>query len=237
MMDMEISNKTLAWLVVAVIFVSLGGTLMSVYRIGNGGVTGFASSNRSGNATVTVTSSTTLNFAVSALNFGSGTVDGSSPPYSCNLTSNGTISSAPLGNAIVQVGGCSGFNNWTNASGASSNWLQIENIGNTLLNVSLNFSSGAPAFIGGGAQPNAPLPTVLFDVYNNDTNACSDLNVSYIPWTNVTGPGQVYNVCWGNSGLQTGANNSMGIGIKLVIPYDATTGSQRVLAITASGSD
>jgi len=223
---MEISNKTLAWLVVATIIVSLGATIISINKINNTGFTGFASNNKTGNASVIIQSQTTLNFAVGALNFGTGTVNGTAP-FACNLSNN-------MSNTIQKIGNCDGFN--TTLTGTNG-WLQIENIGNTKLNVSLNFSATALTFIGGGLAASAPLPQLFFMAINNESGSCpADVNVTSMTWTNVTSTASFYPICWGNQGLLSlPTTNSMAIGINITIPYDAA--GTKVLTIQASGSN
>jgi hypothetical protein len=210
MIRMEFSNKTLAWLVVATIVVSLAGTLISVNRITQG-PTGFATANATGNATVSISSVTQLNFVVSAVDFGAGQVWGNvTTGYHCNLTINGT-------QAITKTAGCNGFNS-SNTAGP----LVLENTGNTPLNVTLNFSANATNFIGGGGGIN-PGPSFKFLMSENETTSCPGLNGTLAVWTEVN-ESQNYRVCQGATAnmLQYGsATDTLSIGISISIPSNA----------------
>jgi hypothetical protein len=224
MMSMELSNKTLAWLVVAAILVSIGGTIISLNKLGTG-VTGFAAgSNKTGYANVTITSTTTLNFAVSGLNFGTGIV-----PATGNLVCNmSNFNNTEINKSYV---GCELFNNNTAANG----WLQIENAGNTPINVSLNFSTDAYGFIGGGSLSGIP-PKLRFKVGNNGTEvgSCTDMNAgNWTTWTDVTNNTFFY-ACYGNNGLRSADPDSLAIGINITIPYDSPA-ALKTLVIQANG--
>jgi hypothetical protein len=226
MMDMEFSNKTLAWLVVATIVVSLAGTIISLNKLNESGVTGFASNNKTGNATVNINSQTTLNFAVSGLNFGTGQINTSLPNGQyCNMSSNQTS-----GTTINWAGGCSGFNNVVPANG----WLQLENAGTTIMNVTLNFSANAANFIGGSLSP-----SFKFSVSNNESNSCTGINTSLSNWVEVWNWTQgLATICTGTpaQGLQPGdAGDSISIGIFVGIPFDAV--GNKIVTIVATGSN
>ena len=224
---MEFSNKTLAWLVVATIIVSLAGTLISVNRISKG-PSGFVVVNSTGNASVSITTQTQLNFIVSALNFGVGQVNGSaSTNYQCNLSNNKTSATN-----IIRAGGCVGFNT-TMTNGP----LTLQNDGNTWLNVSLNFSANAANFIGGGGTVN-PAPLFMFSASENESGSCAGgmnatMNNTYITVV----PNIWIPICTGASGSNLNyadATDSLTVGIFLGIPSDAS-GSKTVI-ITAQGT-
>jgi len=223
---MEFSNKTLAWLVVATIIVSLAGTLISVNRISKG-PSGFVTFNTTGNASVSITTQTQLNFIVSALNFGVGQVNAStSTNYQCNLSVNKSSTN------IIRAGGCVGFNT-TMTNGA----LTLENDGNTFLNVSLNFSANATNFIGGGGAPN-PAPLFKFSVSENESGSCpggmyAAANNTYIDvtensWINICNGTSAQNLQYADS------TDSLSIGIFLGIPSNAA--GSKTVTITAMGT-
>ncbi len=72
----EISNKTLAMLLVAAIVVSLGGTLVSLNRLGEVGVSGYATQ-QSGLANLTIESEVGIYLDDALIFFGSGALNGS----------------------------------------------------------------------------------------------------------------------------------------------------------------
>ncbi|MGV8140853.1 MAG: hypothetical protein ACP5NW_00255 [Candidatus Woesearchaeota archaeon] len=224
---MEISNKTLAWMVVAAIVVSFAGTLFSLNNLNRLGsmnnMAGFATVNASGNAQVQISSQAGLTFSVGALTFGSGSVNGTAP-YHCNLTINKST-----GDVITKAGVCSEFSD-TNSGGP----LTLENTGNVPLNVTINFSSDANNFIGGYADVNNPDPLFRFTVSDNETGSCGNLNNSFIGWTDVQNTSlATYSIC-DNMGYVAGTD-SLSIGIKVQIPANAAQGVKTVY-ITATGT-
>jgi hypothetical protein len=213
---MEFSNRTLAWLVVAAIIVSMTGTLISINSLN---MTGLVTSNTSGNASVTISSLTGLTFSIPSLVFGSGAVNDTTSGYNCTMYINFTTSPN-----IVKSIGCDGFNS-TNLGGP----LTLENTGNTIINVTLNFSANATNFIGGGGGLN-PMPQFMFSVAQNETNSCT--TPFYPSWTNVVENTNVV-IC---NGMDYGANSdSLAIGVLVVIPSNVPQGTKTV-TITAQGT-
>jgi hypothetical protein len=229
MVSMEFSNKTLAWLVVATIVISMAGTMISLNKI-NSGVTGYATSNTTGNVSVTVATSTVLQFVSANLNLGTGEVvisESNCTLYMDNTTKNPTTYNI----SRVDWNDCEGFLNTT-----SDGTLVLENAGNTVLNVTLNFSGNAAAFIGGGASGSATAPAVMFKINNNESTSCALLNASLnsSTWTNATTTttGTTMTICNGLS--WTNANDTILIGMYISIPVDASGSKQ--FNITAQGT-
>lgn len=131
---MDLSNKALAMLLLVAITVSIVGTLTSISRFEQAGLTGRFADNASGQVNFTIQSSFSLRFINANIPFGSGYVNSSS---GCQM---GTNNSGPS----ADPDGCFGFNNTVNSSN-----LTIENDGNIAANVSLNFTANATGFIGG----------------------------------------------------------------------------------------
>jgi hypothetical protein len=132
---MEISNKTLAWLVVAAIVVSIFGTTLSLMNMTGTNPAGYATSNTTGEARVDVSTAVVLRFVSNAntTNFGSGQIDTSGGYSTCNLMTNTSAGT------LVSVG-CTGFN-------ATPGALILENVGTSNLNVTLNFSKNESDFL------------------------------------------------------------------------------------------
>ena len=125
----EISNKTLAILLIAAIVISLGGTLISLNRLARiriPDITGFTIGATVG---VNISETTEVNWTTSSIDWGTGTVVGGKR---CTLNSY----------AAPDAANCTSFS-------TDSDGLVLENIGNK--NVSLNISCGTDAdgFIGG----------------------------------------------------------------------------------------
>jgi hypothetical protein len=214
---MEISNNTLAWFVVAAIAVSIIGTGASLTKLGNVGMTGYATSNVTGNASVNIASLTTLRFAIGTVDFGSGSVDTSAGYTQCNLT----VNDSTTGTLLVGTG-CMGFNNATGAA-----WpLVLENAGNTNLNVTLNFSEDSTGFPGG----NVAIRSFQYQVLDNETGSCNGV-LDRSGWTEITALAKqrvCSNLTWGD-GLDT-----LKINLMVYIPDDATGVKQ--VNILAQGS-
>ena len=67
---MEVSNRTLAVLLVAAIVFSVGGTLMSFGKVATDGVTGYSTNNESGTLALTVQDSLSITLVTTSINFG-----------------------------------------------------------------------------------------------------------------------------------------------------------------------
>jgi len=122
----DFSNKTLAFVLVAALTVSLIGTLLSLNKLNQitGGVTG------TGNASLYLNSTASIRFAVATVDWGTGSVNSSGS--TCLLDTAGTTT------------GCTGFS-------AVSQPLVIENNGDTNLSVQLTSNASGTQFIGSGA--------------------------------------------------------------------------------------
>ena len=214
---MEISNNTLAWLVFITIVASMAGSIISLDKIN--GITGLATSNTSGNVSVTIASTTSLTFALGNLNFGSGTIDAAGGYVNCTLVLNSTFNTTT--NRSL---GCIGFTNSTP--------LVLENNGNTVLNVTLNFSAINSTFIGGSSLGSSGGPQFKFQIYQNESSSCGQLNTTLVGWTEVTAPMvngslSIPMICENLSYANT--QDSIGIGIWVNIPQDTTGVKQAVM--------
>jgi hypothetical protein len=219
----EISNKTLAILMVGAIIVSLTGTLISINRVSKVSpyiplgqqrqITGLALQD-TGNVTVNIQGQTSL--AVRrGIDFGSITPNGT-----LNISSDYTL---------IGRGGTYDCSVVANCSG-----LELENDGNTALNVTMNSSSNATDLIGGTAPiwsfyvasgngsntGNATRPdggcTNIPPMYNSNAWTTFQKNTNYII-CNGTGSAGL----WFND-----TNDTITIEFNLTIPGDATTGAK-----------
>ena len=124
---MELSNKSLALLLVAAIIVSVGGTLISLNRL-NEGLTGFASAPGKLNLSISSAPGCRVD---SNISFGTAT----QPTSDFNLSSDSDNTAR-------------GYNNCTDsAASAACKGLQINNTGNTFLNISFNSSVNATGLL------------------------------------------------------------------------------------------
>lgn len=134
-----VSNKTIVILLSVAILLTLSGTILSVSKLldlnnGYEMLTGAATDTATGQANVTITTTTSITNRVDSVNFGSGYVDSSCTE--CVMDSNGQHN---------QTGACCiGFNN-------VSEGFFLENAGNVNLSVNYTCSGNCTAaeFIGG----------------------------------------------------------------------------------------
>ncbi len=127
----EISNQTLAILLVAAIVISLGGTLISLNRLSRVGIpliTGRAADDTA-DIDLIIGTETDILFTVDSINWGTGTVDIDSAH--CTLDSYSTPIHA----------NCSDFTPVTEG-------LILRNIGNTIVSLNISAGKNAETFIG-----------------------------------------------------------------------------------------
>ncbi len=141
----DISNKTLALVLVAALAVSLVGTLLSMNRLNT--LTGFATS--TGTSNLTLVSTSAISFAINNVDWGTGSVNASDVThnYTCTLDTLGTKT------------GCVNFTTVTQG-------LVLENTGDTNLNVTLKSDKTPTQFIGTGA-------TFQWKIAENETGSCN----------------------------------------------------------------
>ena len=212
---MEISNKALAWLVVAAIVVSIFGTTISLWNLNNKEnlLAGNLLTNDTGLAQVTVSQSVVLRFAINATNFGTGSINSSGGYSSCNLAISGQTSPA----TIVKTG-CNNFNPTTAI-------LVLENAGTSFLNVTLNVSGNATNFTGNLPGDAIGLAAFQFNVSNNETGSCVG-TLNNQTWSTVPGVPTPQNICTNLS--WTGTTNSLVIGLNVTITNNASQGAKSV---------
>ncbi|HLD18844.1 MAG TPA: hypothetical protein VJB90_02440 [Candidatus Nanoarchaeia archaeon] len=145
----DISNKTLALLMVAAIVVSLGGLFISLDRLGSfqNSITGFAASNVTGRANVTIENVAGITISDNIINFGT-----------CNLPTSGTVNVSS--NESNTGGTC------TDGTG-DVDWfpdnLSIRNDGNTNLNITIRTDSNVSKFLGTSGNK---IPAYRYVTYN-----------------------------------------------------------------------
>lgn len=199
----EISNKTLAILLISAIVVSLGGTLISLNRLAmiRAPITGFATVNDTATVALEISSLAQVNFTVDSINWGTGTVTAGFD--FCVLD---TMQADLTGN-------CTGF---SPANGGGS--LVLENIGNK--NITLNMYTGKTAeeFIG------APGAEYQFNVSDKEANSCGagSWNITQGVWqdaqtTNLT----ICNETDGGFRAESG-NDELYIDVRVLIPDTAS---------------
>lgn len=221
---MDISNKSLALILVASIVISAGSTFMAIVKLDQLGgihvVTGRASSSGTGIANLTVTSLAQLIMRGNFINFEGGYADGSA----CVLNST---------YGVLPSSSCTGFRD-------ANETLVVENTGNINLTINISFDYTAAGWIGGTS------PYIKFEVTNNESDACENFS-SYGGvgnWTSAPATaGDSTCVCQGSSStgrLQYVDNkDALSIEIAVSVPTDALPDSAATdnLTITFTGSD
>jgi len=214
----EISNQTLALLLIIALVISLGGTLLSLQKMGQPiAITGLAGSNVTrGNFTLTVSDVTWINFSRKSCSFGTGYAIGGNP---CKMNTSG----------YENLSGCS-----TGFTGAGCNFpLEIKNIGNNNVTLNLTFKNSS-AFLGGASAQ------VWFKMLNGTSTltnpGCRQRNTNmskFASWREIS------RAWWSNRTCDrftfgTG-QNTVSIHMQVRFGPDALTG-QRINLITAIGT-
>ena len=222
---MDISNKSLALILVASILISAGGTFTALIKLdqlrGARIITGFATTGTTGLTNVTVTSQIALSAIYNFINFGGGFANGST----CRLNSTGAGS----------LGNCTTFRD-------ANESIVVRNDGNSNLSINVSFDKTNASWIGGTN------PGVWFAAWNNETGACPNGTRFYGPynWTGLNrAAGEGYRVCQGsaNVGLLAFDDNkdAINIDIAVLVPQDAdadpSTGDNLTITITGSDAD
>ena len=209
---MEISNKTLALFLVAAIVISLGGTIISLNKLNSLSTTGFATS--TGVALLNITTSSSIKFVVSTIDFGVGSVNTSGSNQNCTMYVNDT--------STITKSGCINFS----ASVTPYGPFFLENDGSTNLNVTLNSTKNSTEFIGG----NYSIVKLQYAVSNNESGSCTGVLSNYA-WTDANRTDM--NICT-NLTYQDSVD-SLRVGIRVVVPYDAPS-SNDVVQFIATGT-
>lgn len=158
----EISNQTLAFLLVVAIIVSLGGTFLSLqalqsFKWGYPTITALAGTNFStGFINVSVTDVTAMNVSTGALYFGEGRV--ASWSTNCSVDTLGNTNNASRLSGTDGV--CLGINKLYEG-------FILYNIGNNNVTLNISFNTTANEFIGGD-----PMNDYMFRVFNGTKKGC-----------------------------------------------------------------
>lgn len=191
----DVSNRTLAFLLVATIVVSLGGTLLNLNKIGGGAmsVTGAATT---GNVSLSIEADTTYNVTNTDIDFGQGSISGAQTYAILDSDYSPSV-------------------NW-NASDINS-FITLQNDGNVNINVTFTSNANATGFLGGTS------PEFNYTVWDDEDNSCKlGLQTGLNSVVNESGSASTMNVC---ESLDFGAppdfNDTVNISIRLYVPIDA----------------
>ena len=204
---MEISNKALAILLVLAIVVSVGGAVINIAKLSEfagviptiKGITGMGTT---GTVNVSLQATTNLNVTQTFIDFGVGYVTTNMFGARLNSTGNRT--------------------NWTVVGNYDPLNVQIENIGNVNLSVSITADKSAATYLGG----TSPVFQFAAAVKTPDVASCVSGANLQSTLTNVPLSTTTANVC-SNLGF-VAASNELNVSIELLIPYDAPVGNKTV---------
>jgi len=184
---MQVSNKAIAVLLVAALAVYLGGTVISLNRLGTllqPPPSGLATSSSSGNVTLRIATQTAIAWQSSTIEWGSGYVDGSCS--NCTMQVNTSSNRVGAENDGFDRTCCVSFN-WSNES------LLLKNTGNQVVSLQLNVTNNHTNWFGTNAVPAGFLmkivPVAFRSHYLNGTgpdadndNSCAGTNVGNTSW-------------------------------------------------------
>jgi hypothetical protein len=165
----EISNKTLAILLICAIVVSLGGTLLSLNKLqqpGGSQITGMATNSSYGIAEVTIQAITQIGFNQNAINFGAGYVNDTCE-Y-CQMAVTDGVGSNNGGCCLDDSGA-----GWTDTSNYDEP-LILENQGNFNVSLTIQADKNASEWINGTG------PLALFRILSGNESTSVDLIANYL---------------------------------------------------------
>ncbi len=230
----DISNKTLAILLIGAMVVSLGGTMLSLNRLS--GVTGPSQqltgyAGGTGYTNLSIPSSTLIHLNNTVVDFGTGIINSTAGCDNATLTSgNETVKAAVnMNNCWINSTGAKGFNPFN----ASITPIYIRNDGNE--NVTLQFTStsqSAIGFIDNSGGGTFPAPEYQFQSYCNDSNCCD--SVRNTTWYNINNSDM--NICQGNGLATDTSKRIMTVVFRVVIPGDATGYKEDELTFTSTAA-
>ena len=203
----EVSNRTIAGLLVVAMVISLTGTFFSLSKLDmlqkDSGFTGFGI-NPNATASLEIGDVTSIDFLVVSVDWGAGSVNSTDNVF-CNLTtlnySSGGYSSACVDFAGTQPG-----------------MLVLKNDGNRHVSVTLTTNASSAAWLGDSSG------AIYFEAYDNNTNPCKSgragLN-TLIPATPSTAT-----VC--TNFTFTAGEDQLNIPLLAKVPYNISTGVKNV---------
>lgn len=157
----NISNRTLVYLLMVAIFISLTGTLISLSKLGELGITGMVDyNNASGEVNLSVTTLCSVSMSGSNIDFGSGVVNDST----CELNTSVGSKSGGCGDGINAV----------------SHGLNFTNDGNENINLSIKGNETAFSFFGKDSAE------FRINANNIQTGVCNGGNFALGRWVNLT---------------------------------------------------
>ena len=200
----DISNRTIAVLIVAAIVISIGGTIISLNKISGGliRITGKATTDTA-SVGLDLQSLAEVNFTTDTISWGTGNVVAGKSQ--CRLDS--------YSSSIDSVN-CSGFT-------PQPNGLVLENIGNKNVSLNISFEKTAEDFIGISAAQ------LKWNVSDLESGSCGDWKVTQGNWINVSNTSDV-EVCGATNGgfKANDDSDTLKLDVMVVIPSDTPPGAK-----------
>jgi len=208
----EISNKTLAILLIAAIVISLGGTLISLNRLARiriPMITGLYGEPYEAEIALTITALVQVNFTTDTINWGSGTV---ATGYGfCVLNSYDSSIGANCTDFTPQTAG-----------------LVLENIGNKNVTLNITMQKNAADFI-------YPTGAVCqWNVSNLDPGSCPGIALTPGAWQTCAATAVVVCNSTGGGFLADDASDTLNFDVRVQIPSAATGGKSNVMTASAA---
>jgi hypothetical protein len=202
---MNVTNKTLAILLITAMVFSLGGTLIV---LNNDSITGYITGDTDATVDYEISSNVDINFTTDAINFGSGSVVSGDI---CNIYTDGTANS-----------GCNDFGSIPNQG------LVLENIGNTNASITLNFQTAQATFFD---QTNG---TADIEIKVSDAETGSCTSTSYTSFTAIPQYTTSFQICSNLQEPNLVTGSSIRIDLHLIIDEDVRgTNTMNILADAA----
>ena len=201
---MQLSNKTLVYLILIAIVVTLVGTMVNLSRLGGlqQQITGLIG----GAVNITVNATAAINLTQGVINWGSGNVN---EGVNATLDTNNDTAYSVRGT-------------W---SSAGIRPFILQNIGNTPVNVSINSTTNATAYIGGSG------PAFRYFGQNaaGNTTACESGLANQTDFNPSGNASQKQPLC--NVFNFTNQRDHLWININITIPENAPTGSKNTTIV------
>ena len=223
---MEVTNKTLSILLLALLVISIGTTFYNLEKLSSlrliRSPTGFIL-NPASLAKVNISTLASLRFSIATVDWGTGYVNTTGQNTNCSMA---VVNQSQAASYMDPIAKCVGFLK-INSS------LQIEDDGNTNLTLSIGSNADAASLIGGTG------PWFKFQATNNESGSCP-LALTYPSnWTDVVLASPFYYICntsAGGGGLSfLDTQDSMNININISIPYNSLIGlRQATLTVTGT---
>ncbi|MEM2121306.1 MAG: hypothetical protein QXU20_01435 [Candidatus Woesearchaeota archaeon] len=212
----EISNRTLAVLLVLALAISIFGTFLSLQKISRLGVTGFATT---GITNLTIASTKSINVQVANIDFGSGYATAGT---TCVMESNATgpeTNCNGVGSAGID------WNERPLQNYGGNPYFVINNTGNVNTNVSVNATDDATEWIGNYANVGA---WIAGHESTQSPDACGTINTEY----QTLGKGTPVVICTGTGLNWVDGNDTVYAAVKVSIPSSVPPGTNKHTTVT-----